>query len=216
VLFRHDLDSKTEWLSLLKRHSKIVVILLIVVGLLISVTDLVWILMISGKTTVLECPPQTEFVVDASAAAQILVDIRGEIEAPGVYALESTQRLGEAVEKAGGLTKSANAPYVLHALNMAQSLEDGQKIYIPHKDEIEYCRPINQFSSEAQTLVGDEGGLISINTASASELDTLTGIGAKRAEDIIANRPYVSLEQLTELKIVSNDIFDEIKTQISL
>lgn len=216
MLFSHELDSRTEWLSLLKRHRKMLVISLIIAGLLISIADLVWLVTIGGKTTVLECPSQIESKVDATAAAQILVDIRGEVEAPGVYALESTQRLGEAVEKAGGLTKLANAPYVLHALNMAQALEDGQKIYIPHKDEVEYCRPINQFSFEAQTLAGDGGGLISINTASASELDSLAGIGAKRAEDIIANRPYVSLEQLIELKIVSNDIFNEIKTQISL
>lgn len=216
MLFSHDLNSKTEWFSLFKHYRKILVTLLIAIGLLISLVDLVWLVLIGNRTALVECPSQTESVVEASAAAQIVVDVRGEVRNPGVYSLRSTQRLGEAVEKAGGLTKLANAPYVLHALNMAQVLEDGQKIYIPHKDEIEYCRPINQLSAKASVLAGDEGGLISINSASVSELESLTGIGAKRAEDIVANRPYETLEQLIEQKIVSNDVFNEIKTQISL
>ncbi len=216
MLFSHGLDSKTEWLLLLKRYRKILVILLIVIGWLIGLADLVWLVMIGSRSTVLECPSQTEITVDASAAAQILVDIRGEVVNPGVYALDSTQRLGEAVEKAGGLTKFANAPYVLHALNMAQSLEDGQKVYIPHTEESQYCHPINQFSSEVENIEINNGGLISINTANVSELESLAGIGAKRAEDIVANRPYETIEQLIEQKIVSNDVFNRIKAQISL
>ncbi len=211
-----DLSSQpNEWLDLLRRYRTPVVTVLVSMGIVISLIDLGWLILIGNRTLSIECP-NPEPVREATISGQILIDVRGEVVKPGVYAMSSTQRLGDAIQEAGGLTKSAHAPYVLHALNFAQPLEDAQKIYIPHEQETAYCQPINQFSPEAKLATDGNQLLISINAASLSELETLTGIGAKRAEDIVAGRPYQSVNQLLEQKILTTDVFEQIKTQIRL
>ena len=59
-------------------------------------------------------------------------------------------------------------------------------------------------------------GLIDINAASESELDTLSGIGPVTAGKIIDNRPYGSLEELVSKKAVSSSVFEKIKDHISV
>lgn len=204
-----------NWLDLIKQHHKILMTGLIGAGLLIGLVDLGWLLLIGNQSLSIECPDHSVAQV-ATESGKILIDIRGEVKKPGVYAMGSTERLGAAIERAGGLTKMAHAGYVLHALNYAQPLTDAQKIYIPHQDETQYCQRINQFSSEMENLDNAGDSLVSINTASPSELETLTGIGAKRAEDIVAGRPYQTINQLIEQKIITNDVFEQIKSQISL
>lgn len=204
-----------NWLDLIKKHHKILTTSLIGVGLFVGLVDLGWLLLIGNRSLSIECPDHSVAQV-ATDSGKILVDIRGEVKKPGVYVMDPTERLGAAVERAGGLTKMAHASYVLHALNYAQPLTDAQKIYIPHQEETQYCQKINQFSSELAILDNADNSLVSINTASPSELETLTGIGAKRAEDIVAGRPYQTINQLIEQKIITNDIFEQIKSQISL
>ena len=207
--------SSSEWFVFIKLHQKLFLTILICAGLAISLVDLGWLILIGNQTVAVECPNPTPSQ-EATDSGQILVDVRGEVVNPGVYVMKLTQRLGDAIQKAGGLTKLANARYVLHALNYAQPLEDAQKIYIPHLQETEYCQPINQFSSEVLDRTTTNASLVSINTASQSELETLVGIGAKRAQDIVAGRPYQNINQLIEQKIVTNDIFEQIKSEISL
>jgi DNA uptake protein ComE-like DNA-binding protein len=73
-------------------------------------------------------------------------------------------------------------------------------------------------SESDQSLGNSQSGadLISINKASASELMELKGIGEKRASDIIAARPYISLEELLGKKVITQSIFDDIEDLISL
>ncbi|MEK7071183.1 MAG: helix-hairpin-helix domain-containing protein, partial [Patescibacteria group bacterium] len=56
---------------------------------------------------------------------------------------------------------------------------------------------------------------INVNTALLGELDTLPGIGEKTAQKIIDNKPYSSVEELRDKKIVANSVYDKIKELIS-
>ncbi|HLN25550.1 MAG TPA: helix-hairpin-helix domain-containing protein [Patescibacteria group bacterium] len=58
------------------------------------------------------------------------------------------------------------------------------------------------------------GAMIDINKASASELDSLPGIGKKRAQKIIANRPYASTDDLVAKKVLPKSVFDPIKARL--
>ena len=62
---------------------------------------------------------------------EIVVHITGEVKKEGVVYLEEGSRVVDAIKKAGGETKEAD----LSQVNLAYVLQDGQKIYIPNKNE---------------------------------------------------------------------------------
>lgn len=148
--------------------------------------------------------------IDESTAQQIQVYISGEVHNPGVYSLESNSRLGEAIDMAGGFTDQASEFFVYQQANLAKSMEDEEHLYVPAFDE-----KVVQEQSMA-TPISTGADLISINSATSSELESLTGIGAKRAEDIIANRPYTSIDDLISKKIISESVLQNIESEITL
>jgi competence protein ComEA len=72
--------------------------------------------------------------------------------------------------------------------------------------------------SNGQNVLGaadtSGGGQININSASEKELDNLPAIGAVTAQKIIAGRPYGSVEELLQKKIVGKKAFEQIKDKI--
>jgi len=139
----------------------------------------------------------------------IYVDVAGAVKNPGVYSLEYTQRLASAIEKAGGFSSKADKVFVSQTLNLAKVIEDGEKIYIPFEGEIK--------NSESKIQNPEFSHLsISVNNGSLEELDSLPGIGEKRAEDIIAGRPYSQIKDLLDKDILTETIYQDIEADISL
>lgn len=141
-----------------------------------------------------------------------MVDVGGAVVQPGVYQLAAGERWSRAVQLAGGILPQADPLFVARQLNLAEEAKDGGKLYIPFASE---ASSISTLGGEVPLDLPATNG-ISINTASIAELDTLPGIGAKRAEDIIQNRPYTSLNDLLERKILTQSIFDDLEGLISL
>lgn len=195
----------------------------VLVALSLSLGEFGWLWFHQEPDQSAQCEQQEPQLV-ASESGQILVDVRGEVAKPGVYRLSNQQRLGEAIASAGGLTKEANPQYVLHALNFAKVLSDQEKIYIPNQNETSFCSdqiqlPVTKSQTADKNTVGgnDDGGAgISINTAQQSELESLPGIGEKRAADIVAGRPYSSIGQLLDDGVVTATIFTQIQSHITL
>ncbi len=137
----------------------------------------------------------------------IYVHICGCVNVPGVYEMDAGSRVFEAIQRAGGLTDRAAET----AVNQAESLEDGQKVYIPSKEEL--------FAEEMQEQEINDGK-ININIAGKEELMTLTGIGEKRAEAILAHRegngPFQSVEELMQVEGIKQGTYDKIKDQIKV
>ncbi|HRN96623.1 MAG TPA: ComEA family DNA-binding protein [Candidatus Levybacteria bacterium] len=136
---------------------------------------------------------------------EIFVDVAGAVERPGIYALSSQSRVADAIKKAGGTTDDADLEYIAKVLNKAQIVTDGQKIFIPLK---------NQTVADSSTIQQDstsQGQHINLNTASASELDTLPGVGEVTAQKIIASRPYATVEEVKSKKAVNSATFEKIK-----
>src|SRR5690606_14674108 len=107
--------------------------------------------------------------------------------------VESDCRVGEVIQKAGGLLDQADRGYVEQKINLAQVLVDGVKIYVPFLGE-------KTVIGENQTVQGgamdEKSTIININIASSQELESLWGIGQARAMSIINNRPYQSIEEI--------------------
>lgn len=146
---------------------------------------------------------------EEKAAPEIVVDVAGEVNKPGVYKLAGGARVNEAIELAGGIKGGADQEWINKYLNRSAKVNDGQKIYIPAKSEIKNSNL--QTNSNSQNLK-----MININTASSGELEALAGVGPATAGKIIAGRPYARVEELTERKIVSTKVFEQNKDKISV
>lgn len=155
--------------------------------------------------------PSSPAEVLTEAGSEIIVNVAGAVQHPGVYSLSANSRLSDALTAAGGLAVNADRNYVSKSINLAQKISDGSKIYIPVTGESD--SPSEVLAKEGQTSLTAP---ISINSSSLSELDTLTGIGAVRARAIIDGRPYSRVEELTERKIIPQSVFDKNKERLTL
>lgn len=145
---------------------------------------------------------------------QVVVDVSGAVKSPGLHELPSGSRLGKAVEEAGGFVQEANLVAIARDLNLASVLQDGQKIYIPFQNES--ANQANSSESTTQVASTQSTGLVSINRASQGELMELEGIGEKRAEAIIAGRPYTSIDQLVSEGALTAGVLAKIQDLLEL
>jgi competence protein ComEA len=140
----------------------------------------------------------------ALGAAIVTVDVEGAVVHPGVYTLPVDSRVEDAIQAAGGLESDADEELFARTMNRAMKLVDGGKIYVP------------SLSSSGIGSAGSVSNLVSVNTASQSELDTLPGVGPVTAQKIIDNRPYQTLGELVSKKAVGTALFEKIKDKMSL
>ncbi len=145
------------------------------------------------------------------SSTSIKVDVEGQVLRPGVYSLNADSRVQDALIAAGGLSSSANR----NAINLAAKLIDGQKVYVPGVGEVANTGTtgITRSTSSGQASIT---GLVSVNSGSQSELESLPAIGPVTAQKIINTRPYGTLEELVSKKAVGKATFDKIKDQITL
>jgi len=150
---------------------------------------------------------QVEYLSSESDKSSVVVDVEGSVVNPGVYELSSTSRVKDALVSAGGLSQDADRERVVKTFNMAQSLKDGQKIYVPSLTEKD--------TGAGYPEVGNSDFLININTAGVMELDTLEGIGESRAKAIIEGRPYGSVDELATRKVIPLSVLEKIRANLS-
>lgn len=156
----------------------------------------------------------TENTSENKEDTKIIVYITGEIENEGVIELEKGDRIINAIEQAGGMTEEADISNV----NLAYELQDGQKIYIPKKGE--QCTYIIEENSE--DIIEGETNLkkeqVNINTASQTELETISGIGPSTALKIInyrkENGKFNSIEEIKNVSGIGDTKFEGLKNEI--
>lgn len=118
----------------------------------------------------------------SSINQQITIDISGAINAPGVYTFDQGAIVEDAINKAGGLTDTADLELIAKTINRAALLNDHGKVYIP---DLKEDTVKDQSTSNVSQLTST---LININTADLRSLDTLPGIGPITADRIINYR----------------------------
>ena len=152
------------------------------------------------------------------ASSLITVDVSGAVVNPGVYQVSANARVQDALIAAGGLSARADRSFISKNINLALKISDGAKIYIPSIGEVERPSFSAGTNSSAQAVIGGmpSSGLVNINTASSSDLDTLPGIGPVTAGKIIDNRPYGSIDDLLTKKVVTKSVFEKIKAKITI
>ena len=146
------------------------------------------------------------------AASELVVDVAGAVVDPGVYRLQPGSRVGDAIDAAGGFSPRVDAARVSAELNLAATLQDGAQIRVPSRDETP--PPVGAGGSS-----GTGGGLINLNTASQSELESLPGIGPVTAGKIIASRataPFATIEELRERGLVYEKTFEDLRALVTV
>lgn len=158
-----------------------------------------------------------ETVKNSNITKDLTIDVSGAVNKPGVYTIQEGSRIKDAIEKAGGLSDTADQEFVEKSFNLAALLKDGSKLYIPEIGESIGSSADNSSTQVQQVVAGMESqGSININSATESELDNLPGVGPVTTGKIIDGRPYTEIEDLLNNKIVSKSVFENIKDQISV
>jgi competence protein ComEA len=156
-----------------------------------------------------------------SSGKGVMIDVAGAVQKPGVYSMPSGARVEEALTQAGGLRDDADSSWIEKHINRATKLSDGMKVYIPTEYETSHNFTIDEtqldVAQSIQTgMVSSNDSLVSINTASQSELESLPGVGPAIATKIIAHRPYINLSELVAKKAMGFALFEKIKSLIGL
>ena len=168
---------------------------------------------VSGKNGTSLGGTYGETAVSEESGGRIYVHICGAVKYPGVYEFSGDTRVFQVVERAGGLLPEACEA----ALNQAQAVGDGERIYVPTLEEWEQGFAENL--EESEDTVKDDG-LVNINTADESELCTLPGVGETRARAIVEYRKeHGSFEKIEDIQNVSgikSGLFGKIKDFIKV
>lgn len=154
---------------------------------------------------------------ETEAIEEVFAHVCGAVKNPGVYSLLKGARVSDFISCAGGLTEEAAGDFV----NQAGEVADGERIYIPCKEEAAAWTSSTSFSEqkisapdskEEGTKASDK---ICLNTASVKELMTLPGIGQSKAERIIQyreeNGPFKNTEELMKIEGIKEGVFQKIQ-----
>ncbi|MGV3079884.1 helix-hairpin-helix domain-containing protein [Streptococcus sp. 32226D021BW] len=152
---------------------------------------------------------------ESEELSQLVVDVKGAVEKPGLYTLEAGARVNDAVEAAGGLTSQADPK----SINLAQKLSDEAVVYVASKDE-NISVVTSTTASSAMSQDEKNTTLVNLNTATEADLQTISGIGAKRAADIIAYREanggFKSVDDLNNVSGIGDKTMESIRPYVTV
>lgn len=145
----------------------------------------------------------------------VLVHICGEVRTPGVYELTADSRICDVLFLAGGFTADADT----EAVNMAAGIEDGMQIVIPTETDRTQEMTGNSSDRTGETAAGKkESQLVNINTADKETLMSLPGIGAGKAEAVIAYREaggvFKDIKDIMLVDGIKEGVYAKIKDKI--
>lgn len=199
----------------------IIIAIIILVALVVS-----YVLSLDNKEVSAENVEITKTDV-ANVTSKVYVDIKGSVKKPGVYQVSADSIVWDIVNLSGGFTKNAYTKNI----NLSQKVKDEMVIYVFSKNEmlkmnenvktdttcttniINYDNCITTEKKETNTV------LVNINTASKEELMNVSGIGASKADSIIAYRiktQFSKIEDIMNVSGIGESLFDKIKKYITV
>lgn len=140
-----------------------------------------------------------------AATARVVVDVTGEVRRPGVYSLRAGARVQEAMRRAGGPTAEAD----LSSVNRAAKVADGQQVAVPSRVDV----------AAGGTVAGAAAGPVSLNAATAEQLDELDGVGPATARKIIewrtANGGFGGVDDLAQVPGIGPKRLEALRPQVA-
>lgn len=148
----------------------------------------------------------------------LIVDIKGEVQSPGIYEVEPNKRVMDIISLAGGLLEDADTSNI----NLSMKVEDEMVIIIPKNKEESEEQIVNSASivEKKSSQTNKVPGKVSINNATLNELMTVKGIGEVKAKKIIeyrnTNGKFTTLEELTKVPGIGSKTLEKIKEYLTL
>ncbi|WP_432562673.1 helix-hairpin-helix domain-containing protein [Kineococcus sp. SYSU DK003] len=145
----------------------------------------------------------------SAAPTVVVVHVAGRVAAPGVVTLPVGSRVSDALTAVGGAAPDAD----LDAVNLARVLVDGEQVLVPGPGEVPPAPAGNQGASAAP-------GPVNLNTASATDLDELPGVGEVLAGRIVAwretNGNFTSVEDLGEVQGIGPKVLEDLRDLVTV
>lgn len=145
--------------------------------------------------------------------------VAGAVADAGIVTLPAGSRIAAAVERAGGAARDAD----LGRLNLARPLVDGERVYVPRVGEDDPPPEAAPGVGAAEPAAGGSGsgsaaGVVDLNSADATVLETLPGIGPALAARIIAWRAehgwFASVEDLLDVSGIGDAKFADLRDRV--
>jgi len=157
--------------------------------------------------------------VAGSAATSIVVDVEGAVPRPGLVRLAAGARVGDAIAAAGGYAPTVDVARAAGEVNLAARVSDGDRVHVPAIGEASTSAPDAAAGGSSSSTASVAPGLVDVNRASATELDTLPGIGPVTAEKIIKARttaPFRAVQELRDRKVVTAATYAKIAPLVTV
>lgn len=155
--------------------------------------------------------PVPQAAASSAAGGTVTVHVAGEVRRPGVLELPTGSRVDDAVQQAGGARRGTD----LSGLNLARVLVDGEQVLVGVLGPVPGAA-----ASAAEQAPGSATALVSLNTASLDQLDTLPGVGPVTAQKILdwreANGAFSAVEELLEVDGIGDKTLAEIAPHVTL
>ncbi|MFU2206437.1 helix-hairpin-helix domain-containing protein [Streptococcus pluranimalium] len=153
---------------------------------------------------------------DITSSRTITVDIKGAVKKPGVYDLPSDSRVNDAILLAGGVTAEADR----QSVNFAQKLNDEAVVYVARQGENISVVATNTTVTSRVETAGDSSDKVNLNTATLSDLQTISGIGQKRAQDILdyrdSNGGFKSVDDLSNVSGIGEKTLEKLREEVTV
>jgi competence protein ComEA len=149
------------------------------------------------------------------ASAEVVVQVAGAVNQPGVYHLADGSRVTDLIAAAGGPAPDAD----LQAMALASRLTDGQRVQVPHQGEV---LPSTMTGGAPAGAAGatTPAAPIDLNSASETDLDALPGVGPMTARAIVAYReahgPFSQVDDLTDVQGIGPARLDALRELVKV
>ena len=146
----------------------------------------------------------------------ITVDLKGAAQHPAIYTLSKDKRVDDVIKLAGGLLDQADT----NAINLAQKLADEMVIYVASVGEVIPNHPATAREEVTQSASPNDTDKVNLNTADVAQLQKLSGVGMKKAQDIIdyreQNGNFKTIEELVNVSGFGAKSIDKLKESITV